>query len=220
MTEMKDWWEQFRADLTGRADPMKAARRIQRRLRELDPVQRRERLERILGFLLSERHDYGVCLFLLESLSDPEYLHVIARHLKPMPARCDDDDEGNLADLIRVLGAAGERELLRPVEHYLLVREPAPAWSTVPWALWPRRKALFSRAWTRYFAGEDPSDRRNTLVVRSFLTEPTAIRVVRARLEAENAERWEVLRAALLYQAGSAGWLTAAQRRALERAVR
>lgn len=220
MTEMKEWWGCFRAELGGRIDPMETARRLQRRLRDLEGPERQVWLDRILEFLLAERRAYGVCLFLLEGITDPGYLRVIARHLEPMPARCDDDDEGNLADLIRVLGAADDRELLPAVEHYLLRRDLAPAWSTVPWALWPHRKALFTTAWNRYFSTEDPAGWHNTLVVRSFLTEPEAIRLVRGRLEEENSERWELLRAALLRQAGSASWLSSSQRAELEKAVR
>lgn len=220
MGEMARWWEEFRPGLDGEIDPCDTARIIQRRLRDVDEAERPAWLDRIFEHLLRVRRAYGVCLFLLEGIADPGYLRVIARYLQPFPATCNDDDEGHLADLIRILGAADDRELLPAVETYLLERDPAPPWSTVPWALWPHRTDLFAQAWSRYFSSEAPADWQNTLVIRSFLTEPEAIGVVRGRLEPEDVERWRVLRDALLRQAGSSSWLSEEQRDALERTVR
>ena len=210
----------FRDWLKTNPDPQEAARALQRQLRSLDDHDRERWLDRIFEHLLARRRAYGICLFLLEGIADPAFLQNISNHMAPLPPLQSDDEEAHLADLIRILAAAEGRKPLPPVETYLLKRDLAPAWSTVPWALWPRRRRLFARAWTRFFRYYEPDQWTNTLVVRSFLTEPQAIRVVRQELEPDNAECWELLRAAVLRQSGLASWLTARQRSALERAIR
>ena len=90
----------------------------------------------------------------------------------PFPELQSDDEEAHLADLIRILAAAGDPALLPAVESYLKDRDVGPHWSTVPWALWPNHGDLFAVAWERFFLGQQVEEWQNTLVVRSFLAEP------------------------------------------------
>ena len=217
---LNDWWLGFQAGLDRGDDPYDAARHLRRRISGLDAGERQEFLLAALDTLLVERHAYGVVFFLLEGISDPAFLTEIATRLEPLPALQSDDEESHLADLIRILAAAGEPDLMPPVETYLVKRAMGPQWASVPWAIWPRRPGLFGKAWVRYFVEHDPADWRHTLVIKSFLAEPEAILAIREPLEHESAKAWKALREALLRQAGSPSWLSEGQRDALDRAVK
>jgi hypothetical protein len=212
------WWKRFYRG-AGDEEPHDTARRLRRKLRRVKQAERPAFVGRLLEVLLHRERAYGVALFLLEGLTDPAYLDVIAGHLRPLPGPQSDDEESHLADLIRVVAAAGEESLAPVVEEYLLERPIGPHWSSVPWALWPRRRELFVSAWRRFFLERDPGEWRDTLIVRSFLAEPDAIAGLREALAAEAEERWAALREALLRQAGEVTWLSPGQREALDRVV-
>ena len=65
----------------------------------------------------------------------------------------------------------------------------------------------------------DPADWKGTLIIRSLLTEPEAILVVREALAVDSHEHWDALREALIRQAGQIAWLSPDQREALDRVV-
>jgi len=218
-TDFATWWNEALQRIEGCSDPREAARRLRRRLRGIDEGAHDVFFERLLADLLDRRHAYGVALFLLEGVSDPAWLRHFARHLRALPAELSSDEESHLADLIRILAAAGDDELLAPIRGYLLERPIGDHWSTVPWALWPQHKELFTRAWRRYFLQHEPTDWKNTLVIKSFLAEPEAIEALRAALEVNCGEVWVALRGALLRQAGLASWLVPEHRAALDRAL-
>jgi hypothetical protein len=200
-------------------DAHEAARRLGRELRGLEASKRPAFLDQLLVALLQERHAYGVALFLLERLTDRATLEKLHERLRPLPGLQTDEEESHLADLIRILAATGDRSMTPAVEDYLLQREPSSQWSTVPWALWPHNCELFARAWLRYFGERDPADWTGTFVVRSFLSEPAAIDVVKQQLSRAAPERWALLRKALLHQAGSASWLSVEDRAELDRSL-
>ena len=214
------WLEDLRAILAEESDPYEAARRLSRNLRSLPRSKRSRALGEALDLLLVERACFGVVFFLLEGVNDPSVLDEIAERLRPGEARVSDDEESHLADLMRVLGAAGVPGLIAPVESYLLDRPIGPHWASVPWAIWPRRRELFVRAWVRFFIDRDPNDWTHTLLIKSFLAEPDAVLAVREPLELASPQAWTALREALLRQAGDVGWLSEQQRDALDRATR
>lgn len=213
------WWDGFQSWLREQPDPHDAARRLRRHLSALPPDEQRRLLNQAIAVLLRERHAYGVTLFLLEGITDPDYLHRIATELQPLPGLRSDDEESHLSDLIRILAAAEIETFIPVVRDYLLNRPISPHWASVPWALWPHHAELFTTSWRRFFL-EIESDRwKNTLVIKSFLTEPEAIQKVRAALEPESVELWNTLRSALLRQAGTVGWLSRPQTDELEQAL-
>ena len=212
------WWDHFRRSAAGE-EPHESARRLRRKLRRVKLADRPAFIGRLLEVLLHRERAYGVALFLLEGLTDPAYLGVIADHLQPLPGPQSDEEESHLADLIRVVAAAGDDRLLPVVEEYLLTRSIGPHWSSVPWALWPRRRELFVLAWRRFFLEREPTEWTGTLIVRSFLAEPEAISEIRAALAAVAEDRWKALREALLRQVGEVTWLSPEQREALDRVV-
>jgi hypothetical protein len=214
------WWREFRAEPGAFDDPHETARRLRHHVQRLRAGERDRFLDRLCRALFQERHAYGVGLFLLEGIDDPAALRHFARRLLPLPALQSEDEEAHLADLIRILAAAAGTRLPPVIGVYFLEREMSPHWASAPWALWPRRKELFARSWTRFFVARDPSAWNATLVVRAFLAEPAAIGVLRRRLAAAAPERWDQLRTALVRQAGSVGWLTRSQRAALQRVLR
>ena len=216
--EFENWWAEIQRHPGGlRATEAHAtARRISRRLRALTNADHSEFVDQLMQVLLERHHAYGVALFLLEGISDPAVLDMIARHLQPLPGRQCDDEEAHLADLIRVLAAANDASLMPVARDYLLQREIVPGWATVPWALWPHNKELFGDAWARFFRERDPAEWTSTLIIKSFLTEPDAISVVRKRFDGGSGRHWAALRDALLRQAGLVGWLSAEQRAELE----
>ena len=213
------WWAEFQKEVDELRDSYHSARRIRRHLRSLSADEQEPFLNELLYTLLRERHAYGISLFLLEGITDPRYLRTFARHLDPLPGAQDADEEAHLADLIRILAAADNDESSPVITSYLLQREIGPYWSTVPWALWPHRKELFARAWTRYFLQQEPASWESTLVIKAFLGEPDAIAIVRDELRVASAERWEALVEAILRQAGIASWLSPDQHSALDRSL-
>jgi hypothetical protein len=213
------WWQHFRSRTDGDEEPYETARRLRRKLRRVKVAERPRFVGRLIQVLLRQERSYGVALFLLEGLTDPSCLGVIADLLRPLPGLQSDDEESHLADLVRVVAASGDDTLLPVVEEYLLERAIGAHWSSVPWALWPRRKELFGQAWRRFFIDHDPADWKGTLIIRSFLAEPEAILVVRDALAGAPVERWDELRKALIRQAGLITWLSPDQRDALDRVV-
>lgn len=213
------WWSDFESWLGQCDDVHEAARRVRRHMLGLRSVRQRKFFGQVLERLLQQRHAYGVALFMLEGVTDPDYLNDVAEHLLPLPPVQSDDEESHLADLIRILAAANDPALLPAIGAYVLERPIGPHWASVPWALWPHRKKLFARSWRRFFLEHQPADWKNTLVIKSFLTEPEAIAVVRELLTEECAEVWVGLRAALIRQAGLASWLSEEQRAELDRAI-
>ena len=176
-------------------------------------------MNQVWEVLLQHRGDYGVALFLLDSLADPIYLRALAERLLPLPALQCHDREAHLADLIRILAAADVPGVLAPVEQYLLERPIGPLWTTVPWALWPHHQELFATAWIRYLREMHLADWSTTAVAKTFLTEPEAVRLVRSAILREHPERWVSLRDALIGEADQVGWLSEEQRESLDRAV-
>jgi hypothetical protein len=212
------WWKRFRK--TRKAEePHETARRLRRKLRRVRVAERPAFVAQLFEVLLRQERAYGIALFVLEGLTDPVYLADVARNLAPLPELQPDDEESHLSDLVRVLAAVDNDDLLPPVRAYLLERPIGPHWPSVPWALWPHRKELFATAWSRFFAHGDTDAWNVTLIIKSFLTEPEAIGVVREVLAAETEPRWSALREALLRQAGLVGWLSPDQREALNKVI-
>ncbi|MCP3977731.1 MAG: hypothetical protein GY716_00175 [bacterium] len=216
--EFTTWWGGFREELRKPGDPHDRARTLRMRLSTLDVGDRRRFTRDVLGHLLRERA-YGVSLFLLEGVTDESCLRDIAENLLPLPGLQSEDEESHLADLIRVLAAVNDTSLMDPVDAYLLEREIEAHWASVPWALWPHHKQTFADAWLRFFLAVAADEWKDTLVIKSFLIEPAAIRIVRARLEPASPDTWNALREALLRQAGLVRWLSDDERAALERAL-
>ena len=216
--EFENWWAEIQRQPGGLrdTDALDTARRVGRALRRLTDAEHARYFDQLMQVLLRRHHAFGVTLFLLEGVEDPALLHRLVAWLSPLPDPQDDDEEAHLADLVRVLAAADDDDLMPVVEAYLLDRPIVPVWSTVPWALWPHRKDLFAAAWTRFFNERNPAEWMNTLVIKSFLGEPEAIDVVRHRIEETEGSNWRPLRDALLRQAGIASWLSTEQRRDLE----
>lgn len=214
------WWKRFRASVRRGADAKETAQTLRRHWLGLAETDRRPYLDRALQRLLQRQRHYGVALFMLEAVTDPAYLGEFHRHLQPLPGLQPEDEESHLADLMRILGAAGDAALTPAIRAYLLERPIGPYWSSVPWALWPHERRLFGEAWTRFFLEHDAGNGNLGGVLRAFLTEPEAIGSVKRFLAPASASHWEGLRQALKRQAGGAQWLSAAQRRALERATR
>lgn len=218
-TQFESWWTEFCREGDALSDPHEAARHIGRHLRSLPPDEQPAFVDELFEALLQQEHRYGVALYMLEQVTDPNALVTLARRLQPLPSLRSEDEEGHLADLIRILAVAGEPEMMDVVRSYVLKRPIGPHWSSVPWALWPYRRDLFGAAWTRFFRERPRSASESTLLIRSFLTEPDAIGDVRRGLAETAPEAWDALRAALLRQAGTVRWLDAAQREALERSL-
>jgi hypothetical protein len=218
--ELNDWWRSFQTRLEPGHDPHGLASELRQRLDELPPREKRDFLRRVWKVLLQQRLSYGVALFLLEGLTEPAILSEIAEELEPFPVVLTEEEESHLADLLRILAATGDKKLLGPVERFLLEYEIGSHWASVPWALWPHQKALFVRAWTRFFNDVEPNAWRHPLVVKPFLGEPTAITAVKRRLSKSSAERWADLRDALKRQAELADWLSQHQRAAVNRALK
>jgi len=218
--ELNEWWKSFQKRLEPGHDPHELFDELRGRLDELPPREQRNFLRRVWNVLLQRRRAYGVALFLLEVLTEPAILHEIAEMLEPFPATLTEEEESHLADLLRILAAADDKELLRPVERFLLEYEIGSHWATVPWALWPHRKVLFARVWTRFFNDVEPNAWRHPLVVKPFLGEPSAIGAVKRRLSKSSAERWGELRDVLRRQAELADWLNPKQRAAIDRVLR
>lgn len=211
------WWRGF----TRRAEtcPHETAHRLRGKLRRTRVAERLDFLRDLWEVLLRQRREYGIALFLLDTVTDPAGLRELAQHLSPLPELQSSDEEGHLADLMRLLAAAGDPALLPPLREYLLERAMSRDWVTVPWALWPHQKDLFAQAWQRYLRETQPRDWNGTAVVKSFLAEPDAVRIVRSKVAGEHPEHWDVLRAALIDEAAHVGWLSREQRASLDRAV-
>ena len=212
------WWDGF-TRRAGHADPYETAHRLRGKLRRTRVSERSEFLRDLWEVLLRQRREYGIALFLLDTVTDPAGLYELAARLSPLPELQSSDEEAHLADLIRLLAAAGEPALLPPVREYLLERAMSRDWVSVPWALWPHQKELFAQAWQRYLRESQPDDWNGTPVVRSFLAEPDAVRIVRSKVAGEHPEHWHVLRAALIDEASHVRWLSREQRASLDRAV-
>jgi hypothetical protein len=217
-TSFDKWWEHFLTHM-GLEEPHESARRLRRKLLRVKVADRPEFVKRLLEKLLKKHHAYGVALLVLEGITDPAHLDDIANSLLPLPGPLSDDEESHLSDLIRILAAANKDSLLPAVEEYLLRRDIGPHWPSVPWAVWPHRKRLFGKAWLRFFSQHDPADWRGTLIIKSFLTEPEAVRVIKHALEVDSPDAWEPLRESLIRQAGLVSWLSDDQREALDWAV-
>jgi hypothetical protein len=212
------WWERTLRFMEAE-EPHQTARRLRRKLQRVKAANRPEFVRRLLEKLLQRHHAYGVALFVLEGITDPAHLDDIADNLLPLPGPQSDDEESHLSDLIRILAAANKDSLLPVVEEYLLNREIGPHWPSVPWAVWPHWKRLFGKAWHRFFKQHDPNDWKGTLIIKSFLTEPEAVRVIKHSLEVDSPDNWKPLRESLIRQAGLVSWLSERQREALDRAV-
>jgi len=212
------WWMRSRRRLASE-EPYESARRLRRKLKRIRVAERLAFTRRLIEALLREERAYGVVLFLLEGLSDPACLVWIAEGLGPLPGLQSEDEESHLADLLRILAAAAGDTLPSVVEEYLLRRPIGAHWPSVPWALWPARKELFSTAWHRFFLEHHPEDAAAQAVVRALLTEHEAVRRVRDAIEERSPERWAALRGALTRCAGRTGWLSAEQREALDGAI-
>lgn len=214
----ESWWRQFGRRVEGE-EPHEIARRLRVKLKRTRVAERPRLLRKLWVGLLQDWRAYGVALLLLDHLKDVRLLHELARGLVPLPSLQSADEEAHLADLMRILAAADSTALLPPVECYLLERPIGRFWSTVPWALWPHRPGLFARAWRRYLLDLRPSDWNPPEVLECFLSEPEAVRVVRAAIVDEHPDGWNVVRDALLGEARQVGWLSDEQRESLDRAV-
>lgn len=203
----------------GANDPQGVAHRLLDELSGLKAPARKRRLERATADLAARQGGWTALLYLLEGIEDAGYLERLARHLTPLPAPRDDDEEGALADLVRVLAVCGRGDSLALVEHYLLERPIVAHWHSVPWAVWPRHEALFGEAWSRYFRSVEPRRWKDSATVAAFLAEPTAVAVVRDRLHPADYRRWHVLRRSLARLLERERWIGAAERGALERLV-
>ncbi|HXV76379.1 MAG TPA: hypothetical protein VD788_08665 [Candidatus Polarisedimenticolaceae bacterium] len=212
------WWRQFERRVEGEGCH-EIARRLRAKLRRTRVADRPEFVRELWDKLLQRQHSYGVALLVLGGLSELERLRELARRLTPLPPPQPADEEAHLADLMRILAASNDDELLRPVETYLLERPISPYWATVPWALWPHRKRLFARAWQRYLQDVQPTDWKPTEVLECFLAEPDAVRLVRTTISDNHPEHWNDLRDALIGEADQVGWLSVEQRESLDRVI-
>lgn len=217
-TRFESWWDGFERR-TRNDDAFDTALRLSVKLRRTRVADRPEFVNQLWEVLLQRRHSYGVALFFLDSLTDAQYLRSLAEYLVPLPPNQSHDEESHLADLVRLLAAADMPGVLEPVEQYLLDRPIGPLWATVPWALWPHQAELFSRAWLRYLHEIQPNDWGTAMIVRAFLTEPDAVRLVRSTISRDHPEHWTSLREALLGEADQVSWLSEEQRESLGRAV-
>jgi hypothetical protein len=218
--EFETWWAEVQREPGVLRDSHDTAQRLGRRLEALDPDEQGEFLGQLIPVLLQRHRAYGIALFLLDSLSDPAVLGLIAEHLQPFPGLQTHDEEAHLADLVRILAAAHERELLPAVEAYLLKREIGSHWATVPWALWPHETELFVRAWERFFHERPAEEWSDPLAARSFLSEPDAIVALRRHLQTTDEASWPTLRDTLLEQADKVSWFSPDQLEALENALK
>lgn len=214
----ESWWNGFERR-TRDDDPFDTSLRLSVKLRRTRVADRPEFVNQLWEVLLQHRHAYGVALFFLDSLTDAQYLRSLAEYLVPLPLNQPHDEESHLADLVRILAAADIPGVLAPVEQYLLDRPIGPLWATVPWALWPHQAELFARAWLRYLREIQPNDWGTAMIVRSFLTEPDAVRLVRSTISGDHPEQWNSLREALLGEADRMSWMSEEQRKSLGRAV-
>ena len=149
--EFDRFWRAVERSLPPAAPPRVEAGTLLRHWRGLREKDRGDCMNRLLKRLLQDQRSYGVALFLLEGLTEHEHLRRFAEHLLPLPGPLGDEQEGHLADLVRVLGATDDERTLSVVETYLLERPIATYWHSVPWSLWPHRMELFGRAWERFF---------------------------------------------------------------------
>lgn len=217
------WLEEYQQWLEEGRDPHEAAERLRRYLDDREESEREQLLGRAYEILLQDCRAYGVALQLTDAIRDPEYVEEIARTIAPLPRLQSDDEEAHLADLMRILAASGRRHSLRVVESYLLDRPWSHAWTTVPWALWPRRTVLFRQAWVRWILerGNDAWSDRQT--VEPFLTEPLAVHEIRAALTtcgtAEAARARDRFTVELRDAARRTRWLGEDQRAALAAAL-
>lgn len=214
----ESWWNGFERR-TREDDPFNTSLRLSAKLHRTRVADRPEFVNQLWEVLLQRQHAYGVALFFLDSLTDAQYLRSLAEYLVPLPPNQPHDEESHLADLVRILAAADIPGILVPVEQYLLDRPIGPLWATVPWALWPHQAELFARAWLRYLREIQPNDWGTAMIVRSFLTEPEAVRLVRSTISGDHPEQWNSLREALLGEADRMSWLSDEQRESLGRAV-
>ena len=214
----ESWWNGFERR-TREDDPFDTSLRLSVKLHRTRVADRPEFVNQLWEVLLQRQHAYGVALFFLDSLTDAQYLRSLAEYLVPLPPNQPHDEESHLADLVRILAAADIPGVLVPVEQYLLDRPIGPLWATVPWALWPHQAELFARAWLRYLREIQPNDWGTAMIVRSFLTEPDAVRLVRSTISGDHPEQWNSLREALLGEADRMSWLSDEQRESLGRAV-
>ena len=214
----ESWWNGFECR-TRSHDPFDTALRLSVKLRRTRVADRPEFVNQLWEVLLQRQHAYGVALFFLDSLTDAQYLRSLAEHLTPLPPNQPHEEESHLADLVRILAAADMPGVLTPVEQYLLDRPIGPLWATVPWALWPHQAELFARSWLRYLREIQPNDWGTAMIVRSFLTEPDAVRLVRTTVSQDYPDQWLSLREALLGEADQVRWLSDEQRDSLGRAV-
>ena len=72
---------------------------------------------------------------------------------------------------------------------------------------------------TGYLREIQPNDWGTAMIVRSFLTEPEAVRLVSNTISHDHPEQWNSLREALLGEAEQISWLSDEQRESLGRAV-
>jgi len=219
-SEFEAWWAEVQREPGALRNSHDTAMRIGRRLEPMEPAEQSAFLAQFVPVLLQRHRAYGIALFLLENLSDPAVLDLIADNLRPLSGLQTHDEEAHLADLIRILAAACEERWLPAVEAYLLDREIGSHWATVPWALWPHQPDLFARAWTRFFRERDPAEWSDPLVAGSFLSEPDAIKAVRETLDPSDHELWQTFREALLEQADQVSWFSSDQLAELERGLK
>lgn len=215
------WLEFIEHALQRTTDAHDLAARLAHALHGQSRGTRLRAIEVWLPILLGQRRAYGATLFLLGRISDPATLVLVARHLEPLPARVDDDEEAHLADLMRILAASRDPASIELVQRYLLEREIGAWWHTVPWALWPARRALFVAAWARRFSlSVAPASWVEADALEPFLAAPGAVRALRQTLEPAGGSAWVQLRDALAELAHAATWMSPAQRTRLWRALR
>lgn len=218
--EFETWWAEVQREPGALRDSHDTAQRLGRRLEALGPEEQSQFLEQLIPVLLQRHRAYGIALFLLDSLSDPAVLGLIADNLQPFPGLQTHDEEAHLADLVRILAAARADKLLPAVEGYLLERDIGVHWATVPWALWPHEAALFTRAWERFFHDRPSTEWSDPLAARSFLSEPDAIIALREHLQKTDETSWPTLRDTLMEQADKVSWFSPDQLAALETALK
>jgi hypothetical protein len=212
------WWRHFDRRAQGEGCH-EITRRLRSKLKRIRVADRPAFVRKLWPALLQDWHAYGVALQLLSHLREVERLHEMVDALMPLPGLQGTDEEAHLADLMRILAASDVPTLLEPVECYLLERPIGPYWETVPWALWPHRQQTFARAWQRYLVDVRPTDWKPTEVLESFLSEPDAVRVVRAEIAGDHPDDWNSLRDALRGEAEQVGWLSDEQRASLNQVI-
>ena len=111
--ERERWWGETADWLDQAPDDDSVAARIRAEMDSIPADEHRPFLGRAWTVLLGRRRRYGAGLYLLQSTGDPECLLDLVTPLLPLPGLQADDEEEHLAELVRILAAAGRPRAVR-----------------------------------------------------------------------------------------------------------